>query len=252
MTSAFCSLAAQKTAWPCATVRGAMGEEITILTPPVSFWDGSIVPVFIFDRGQYFELTDDSGVLQHLEISGFKIGDDGRKQIGLKKAVERCGVTLHKEMNLFCKKDELDFGLKKFLAALFAVSNWQYENGGKSTDSNFLISEAELYLSALKPNAKIKHNVATTGISGKQQVFPLQMDLMLYDTVTTKFASSAAMIKKLFDVRSVRENSELEITVVLDDRADAVRSKEDFQIFSQLAHVIKFSELKSKGIAALS
>lgn len=252
MNASLCTLAAQQTAWPCTAVRGAMGEEITVLTPPISFWDGSIVPVYVLDRGQYYELTDDAGVLQHLEVSGFRIADDGRKQTGLKRAVERCGVVLATEMSMFCKKQELGIALKKYLAALFAVSHWQQENGGKSNDSNYLISEAELYLTAIKPFGFIKHDVSTTGISGKKQTFPLQLDETLYDTVTTNAASSAAMTKKLFDVRSVQANAELNITVVLDDRVDQVKSKEDSQIFSQLAHVVRFSELRRKGLAAMA
>lgn len=250
MTLLDCSTAGRLTAWPCASVVDSNGQAATMLTPPVSFWGGAIVPVFVLDRDPYYEITDDCGILHHLYVSGFRIADDGRKQTGLRRAVQRHGVELSDQLHLYCKKSEVERGLRKYLAAMFEVKHWECEAAGKGGDPASLISEAELYLTAINPAGKVKHDIPALSITGKPQVFPLQIDETLYDT--TRPSGSAHLVKKLVDVRSVPSNQDLDITVVLDDRDDQERAREDFQVFTQLAHVMKFTDLRARGIAAMA
>lgn len=240
------------TAWPCRTVRGARGEDVTMLAPPVSFWDGSVVPVYVFDRGEQIEITDDGGVLQHLDVSGFDLSSDKRRRKGLQKAVARWDASFDSELQMWCKPDVLTYGLQRYLAALFAVAHWESENSGKPIDNGLLIAEAEMYLRALNPGAIVKHDVALLGISGRTQNFPLHLNVTYYDSVGPHPASSSALVKKLFDVRSVPTNKDKEISIVVDDRGSEKQARADIQIFTQLAYVDRFSELERKAKEVLS
>lgn len=249
-----CQNISQLTAWNCQTVKGARGEDITMLAPPVSFWDGTIVPVYIIDRSPHIEITDDGGVLEHLDISGFKLGDDKRRRKGLQKAVSKWNASFESELQVWCKPEDLGYGLQRYLAALFSVAHWEAENAGKAVDTSILTAEAEMYLTALNPQAEVRHNIALTGLSGRVQRFPLALNQTLYDAVGSHPASSAAMVKKLFDVRNIRENKDVQITVVVDDRdtEHEKQSKADIQLFSQLAHVNRFSQLEKDAMTVLT
>ncbi len=242
------------TAWPCSVVKGALGENVTMLAPPVHFWDGSIVPVYLFDHNGQIEITDDGGVLEHLDVSGFNLIGDKRRRIGLQKAVAGWNANFDTDLVVWCKPDAIAQGLQRYLGALFTVANWEMQNAGKPADDALLIAETEMYLHALNPNAHFQHDIGLLGISGKSLTFPIQVDATFYDAVGAHHASSAAKVKKLFDVRSVPDNRDLDITVVVDDRASstAKQTKADIQVLSQLAHVERFMDLQSRAKSVLT
>jgi hypothetical protein len=236
------------TAWPCRQVRGALGEDVTVLAPPVPFWDGTVIPAYVFDRGNQFEVTDDGALLHHLNASGHQLSDKRRRR-GLENAVAEWNVQLENDLLLYCPKDQLAYGLQRFQCALFAAARWELESAGKDHD-DMLMAEAEMYLLALNREAAVRRNVPLQGISSNARKFPLALDETLYDAVGTHPASSASMVKKLFDVRSVRENADVPITIIVND-ADHEKASHDSQMYSQLAHVEKMSKLRAQARALI-
>lgn len=246
-----CERINELTAWPCHTVKSMHGESIIMLAPPVSFWDGSIVPVYIFNHGGQIEITDDGGIMHHLTVSGFNLGEDKRRRKGLKNAIASWNADFDCELQVWCRPEDLAGGLQRYLAAMFAVAKWEKDNAGKSVDDEHLITEVELYLRALHPSSFVVKNAEIVGISGRANKFPLRLDHTYYDAVSSHPASSAAVIKKLFDVRSVPNNRDKAMTVVVDDRGDKKQVREDIQVFSQLAHVDRFLDLQARAQAKL-
>lgn len=240
------------TAWPCRSTVGANGEDVIVLAPPVPMWDGSVIPVYVVSHEAYVDITDDGGVLEHLENSGFGLLSDKRRRRGLDTSVSRWGVAFSDEMQLICAPDEVTIGLQKFLGALFAIAQWELDNSGKALDGQLLIAEAEMYLRALNPAADVAHDVNLVGITGRPQTFPLKLDGTYYEAVGTHPVNSAAVVKKIYDVRLVRENKGVPITVVVDDRQNSERAKADIQLFSQLAHVTRLSDLQAKAMRFLT
>ena len=236
------------TAWPCRQVKGALGEDVTVLAPPVPFWDGTVIPAYVFDRGGQFEVTDDGALLHHLNASGYQLAEKRRRR-GLENAVAEWSVQLDNDLVLYCPKDQLAHGLQRFQCALFAAARWERENAGKAND-DLLMAEAEMYLLALNKGANVRRNVPLQGISSNIRSFPLALDATYYDAVGTHPASSASMVKKLFDVRSVRENSDVSITIIVND-ADHDKASHDSQMYSQLAHVEKLSKLRADAQAEM-
>jgi hypothetical protein len=139
-----CQRINELTAWPCRVVKGAHGEDVTMLAPPVSFWDGSVIPVYILNHGSQIEITDDGGVLHHLDVSGFDISSDKRRQKGLQNAVQGWSANFDNELQVWCKPETLAHGLQSYLAAMFAIARWEMENAGKSVDDGLLIAEVTL------------------------------------------------------------------------------------------------------------
>lgn len=244
-----CETFQQLTAWPCRGARDAYGQEITVLAPPVPFWDGSTIPVYVLDRGEQVELTDDGGVIHHLDSSGFDLGSDRRKRKGIERAVAKWNVVLDTELQILCSKKDLAFALQRYMCALFEVAHWEADNSGKAIDTGLLIAEAESYIRILQPNSKFDHDVKLFGISERPVTFPLKVDATYFDAMGPHPASSAAVVKRLFDVRSYRENKDTDITVIVEDRGDVDRVKSDIQIVTQLAHVSRLSHLRASALA---
>lgn len=242
-----CLTIAESTAWPCAPVHGH--DDAYMVTPPVQFWDGSIVPLYVFGHGSQVHITDDGGLLQHLEVSGFELSQQPRRRTGLRRAVEEAGVTFSDELAVVCPADRLSHGLQKALAGLYAARFWEHEHAGRPVDSGELMAEAEQYLRIIKSAAVFRKDVALRGITGRTLVFPLGVDEALYDAMSTHPVSSAAMTKKLFDARSVRDQADTDIRLVVDDRGDMERVKQDMSLLSQLAHVERMTALRSEALA---
>ena len=138
-----------------------------MLVPPVRFADGSVVPVYVFDRGGQIEITDDGGVLENLHVSGLKVGGDKRRSRGVEAAIARWDVGLSNgEIHAWSKPEALGFSLQRYLGAMFAVAQWQFDNLGKTADEQPVMDEAELYLRALHPHSQISRNAKLPGVFG--------------------------------------------------------------------------------------
>jgi Domain of unknown function DUF1828 len=247
-----CQTINQLTAWACSKAQGVHGEEASMLVPPVRFSGGAVVPVYVFDRGGQFEITDDGGLLESLHVSGVKVGGDKRRIRGLEAALARWDVAVSNgELQVWSKPDTLAFSLQRYLGAMFSAAQWQFENLGRTTDGQPVMEEAELYLRALNPHSQISRNSKLSAVSGTKQNFPLKVDETYFDAMSLHPASTAATVKKLFDVRNVRANLEIQITMIVDDRDDDQRTKGDLNMVSILAHVQSFTALRDSAAKAL-
>ena len=210
------------------------------------------MPVYVFDRGGQIEITDDGGLLEHLHVSGLKVSGDKRRSRGLEAALARWNVTLSDcELQVWSKPQALAFSLQRYLGAMFAAAQWQFDNLGKAADEHPVMDEAELYLRALHPHSMISRNVKLSAVSGSKQNFPLKVDGTYFDSMSLHPASTAATVKKLFDVRNIRANLEVQITMIVDDRDDDQKPKGDLNLVSILAHVQSFTALRDAAAKAL-
>ena len=224
-----------------------------MLVPPVRFRDGSIVPIYVIDRGGQFEITDDGGVLEYLHVVGMRIAGDKRRSKGLETALERWKVQIESsEISLFSTRDALAYSLQRYLGALFAVVYWEIENAGKRAEEQPIMDEAELYLRALNPHAIFSHNAMLAAISGGKQTFPLRIGDTYYDAMGLHPSSTAAAVKKLFDVRNMRENVDTPITMIIDNRSDGSKDRGDLNMVSILAHIQNFTALREQAATVLT
>lgn len=241
-----CTDLARATAWPCSPLPDGQGF---VVAPPVEFWDGTVVPLFVLPYGPQTLITDDGGLVHHLQVSGFSLAGDARRMRGLKRAIRSTGADFDDSIMVTCAPDKTRAGLQRGLAALFAARAWEREFTGRALDAREILVEAELYLKVTRRGEEIRRDVSMRGVSGREQTFPLAVGDTLYDAVTTHPVSSAAMAKKLLDVRSLPSQAEREIILVLDDAGDEARAKQDTSLFSQLAHVQRLSALREAAAA---
>lgn len=242
-----CKNIAEATVWSCRIIESSDGGAATELSPPVTFWDGAVIPVYVIQRNSSVEITDDGGLIEHFESTGLAYALDGRRTKTIDKILAPWGVGMSSELHMVCNREALQHGLQQYLGAMFALARWEVELRNQPPDNSLLIAEAEMYLAALNPNFEIYHDIRVSSISGRGQDFPLRIDDTLYDAVGIHHASSAAMVKKLVDVRGLRDNKSIAITVVVDDRADHERAGADIQLYSQFAHIDKMSALQKRA-----
>ena len=244
-----CLNVSESTAWDCRVLdsRGTLE-----LCPPVTFADGAIIPVYVIPAGEgSVEITDDGGFKEHLSRCGLKAALDSRRLGTLEKIVAKWGVGFDDALSIISENESLSFAFQRYLGALFDAARWELEILNLPPDNTALVQELELYLLAINPESYIERDIPLRGISGNYRKFPMKLNGVLYDAVGTHPASSASMVKKLYDVTAAPSNMDAKITVVVDDRKDAEQAKSDIQIYSGLAHVDKMSGLQQRAMGAM-
>lgn len=245
-----CLNVAESTAWDCRVIdsRGTLE-----LCPPVTFADGAIIPIYVIPVGETsVEITDDGGFKEHLARCGLRVALDSRRLATLERIIANWGVGFSDALSIVSTGDSLAFAFQRYLGALFDVARWELEILNLPPDNTALVQELELYLLALSPAGYVERDIPLRGISGRYRKFPVKLNGVLYDAVGTHPASSASMVKKLYDVTAAPSNMDAKITVVVDDRKDAEQASSDIQIYSGLAHVDKMSGLQKRAMGAMS
>ncbi len=245
-----CLNISESTAWDCRVLDSIGTLE---LCPPVTFADGAIIPVYVIPAGEgSVEITDDGGFKEHLSRCGLKAALDSRRLRTLEKTVASWGVGFDNAISIVSRNESLSFAFQRYLGALFDAARWELEILNLPPDNTALVQELELYLLAINPTGYIEKDIPLRGISGKYRKFPIKLNGTLYDAVGTHPASSASMVKKLYDITAAPSNMDTKITVAVDDRKDADQAKSDIQIYSGLAHIEKMSNLQERAMGVIS
>ena len=132
------------------------------------------------------------------------------------------------------------------MAAVLSIASWEADNIGMSTDATTLTSEVEIYLRAWKPHHNILLDQPQTGISGRSHEFSFLVDGELIDVVSSMPQATAAEVRKLADVRGIPSQTETPIRIILDDRPNLARAKQEAMILSRFADVMFLTALQDK------
>jgi hypothetical protein len=81
--------------------------------------------MYVIDRGESIEITDDGSLLQHLDASGFAVSADVRRKKSLTNALAKWGVALDDELRIGCKPQDLRQAIHRFMGALFSAAHWE-------------------------------------------------------------------------------------------------------------------------------
>ena len=124
------------------------------------------------------------------------------------------------------------------------VAAWEAENAGISTDVTSLTSEVEIYLREWKPKHEVLLEQPLTGISGRSHSFSFLIDGELIDVVSSAPQSTASEIRKLADIRGIPSQANTHIRVIIDDRDNPERAREEAMILSRFADVWPLTSLQ--------
>lgn len=227
----------------------------TEVISPFTFADGNGIELFAQERGEQVHYFDDGFTLTHIHNVGIQLGDNRKRWSPLKNISEAYGVYLSDNgvFETMCPKKDASQGFARIMSALIRVAAWEREQIGVNQDATFLIEEVSLYLRAWKPTSNIIESPSVTGFSGRSLTFDFEFDGQYIDAIHPHFASTGAELRKIIDYNSISNQRGMEVFVIVDDRVNKVRAKQEIGIIGRVAKTWPLSSLISaSGVMLVS
>lgn len=218
---------------------------VAMIDTPFAFPDGDEIPVFVEKIGDNVRFFDDGGVILHLLGKGVALTDH-RKTKFLRNLCEPHGVSLTDmgELEIWTKAKEAPTAFAKYISTMLALSSWEFEQSGTSTDTSFLLDEVVMCLRAWKSSSTLRDGREFVGISGHSYKMDVEFDGVSVLAIGTHPAAVSSTAKKLLDIRAASENQGLEVMVVIDDRADSETAKREGLVLNSVSNVMMMTKLQ--------
>lgn len=231
----------------CRTLPAVDEKPIHCITTPFQYFDGDGVHLYAENLGRFMRFFDSGDTMFHLYGSGIKFRNK-RSIKSLQKLVTAAGAEMSDdgEISALVPVEDGQDGFRRAVAAILSVTQWEAENAGFSSDIVNLAAEVEIYLREWKPGHQVLVDQPLSGISGRPHKFAFMIDGELIDVVSSRPQSTAAEVRKLADVRGIRSQSEVPITVIIDDRPSPIRAKQEALILSRFADVMLLTSLQQQ------
>lgn len=221
---------------------------VAMLETPFVFEDGTPLPIFLEKSGPRIRFFDDGRTIIHFYGRGVAI-DEGQKNRFIKRAAESNGVALNDKgvLEIWAAEHDASLAFAKYLSAMTQLASWEKDQIGQSADASILIAEVAQCLRAWKPSATIKEGPAYLGISGQNYRLDFDVDGQAVIAISPHHVAVSAAIKKLLDIKSRPDHSDLEVIAVIDDRYDSKAAKREGLIMDALAIVWPMTKLEEKA-----
>jgi hypothetical protein len=218
---------------------------VAMIDTPFAFSDGDEIPVYVEKRAHQVRFFDDGGTILHLLGRGVSL-DDHRKTRFIKNLAGPHGVSLTDlgELEILARQEDAPKAFAKYLAAMLALSSWEADQSGVSTDTSLYLDEVAIYLRAWKSEAAFSDGQEYIGVSGHVYKMDFQFDGRAVLAIGTHPATVSSTAKKLLDIRAATQNDDLRILLIVDDRRDADAAKSDGLIFDSLSNVMMMTQLQ--------
>lgn len=226
------------------------GEVVHCISTPFEYFDGDGVHVFAEEIGPTVRIFDAGDAMFHIAGSGIKFRNS-RSIAPLRKMVREAGAELSEdgEISALAASANAQSAFRNVMTAILGVAGWEAENAGMTADTTSLAGEVEMYLRQWKPGKDLLRDQPMSGISGRSHDFNFLLDGELIDVVSSRPQSTASEVRKLADVRGISVNASVDIRVIIDDRGNEDRARQEALILSRFADVWMLSSLQNSIVA---
>jgi hypothetical protein len=223
---------------------------VAMIDTPFAFPDGDEIPVFVEKMSGQVRFFDDGGTIMHLLGRGVSL-DDHRKTKFIKNLAEPNGVSLTEmgELEIWAKSEDAPIAFAKYMSTMLALSSWELDQNGVSTDASLFLDEVAMCLRAWKSSATLSDGKEFEGVSGHVYKMDFQLDGDAVLAIGTHPATVSATAKKLLDIRASTKNDKLKILLIIDDRRDADTAKSEGLILDSLSNVMMMTQLQRRAQA---
>lgn len=226
-----------------------IGDAIEVITP-FTFSDGDGIELFVQSIGTQLLFFDDGFTLHHLHNVGISVGFNQKRWQPLKTIAKNYGVTLSDNgvFETLCPASNPSEGFARMVSTLLGIANWEREQAGVSFDSAWLVEEVALYLKAWRPASTLIEKPTAQGFSGRLLTFDFELDGKFIDAIQPHSASTGAELRKVVDLSSNKTYFNKEVLVVVEDRVNPARAKQEMEIIGRVASAWPMSSLiKASG-----
>lgn len=221
---------------------------IAMLDTSFKFADGDDAPVFVEKAGGMIRFFDDGGVLLHFAARGLKL-DSQRNAKFIKNAGEPYGVKLNSdgELEIWDHERNAPDAFAKYVSTLNALTHWEREQKGTSSDLSILIEEVEMCLRAIRPDTPPTPRPEYVGISGQTYHLDFDFEGKAVIAISPHKATVSSAIRKILDIRSSPNNIGFQVLIVLDDRVDKESAKNEGKVLNAVGNVWPMTRLEQKS-----
>lgn len=218
------------------------GNGIYRVITPLSFADGELIGMYVVQHGDSIRISDNADTIFHCRNTGIDISDR-KKWRWISNIISDFGMELRGsgEITHSGKLLSAPSLVASYISALVRVADAEREASGMpEAISNFVV-EVESYLRLWKPNYSISTSPSIKGHSGKNHKFDLLFGDELVDAVRPHSNSTGSVLRKSLDI--LNTPTAPSIMVVIDDREDVERAKEETDILASVVKVLPFTHL---------
>jgi hypothetical protein len=226
---------------------------VAMIDTPFAFPDGDEIPVFVEKISNQVRFFDDGGVIMHLLGRGVSLGDQ-RKTRFIKNLAEPNGVSLTDlgELEIWAKSEDAPIAFAKYMSTMLALSNWELDQNGASTDASLFLDEVAMCLRAWKSSAELCDGEEIAGVSGHVYKMDFQFDGGAVLAIGTHPASVNSAAKKLLDIRAATQNDGLKVLLVIDDRRDPDAARSEGLVLDSVSNVMMMTKLQRSSRMRIS
>ena len=226
---------------------------VAMIDTPFTFADGDDIPVFVETIAGQVRFFDDGNVMLHLRGRGVSM-NDSRQTRFLRKLAESNGLKLNDmgEMEIWARSTDAPMAFAKYISAMVAVTAWEAEQEGVTTDTSLFLEEVVMCLRAWKLGATISEGEKFIGISGEEYKMDVSVDGRPVLAIGTHHATVSAAAKKLLDINASPSNVQVDVLVVMDDRIEPELARREGLVLDSVSTVLMMSKLEKNARARTS
>ena len=226
--------------------REVSGRSIAVTTP-FTFPDGEVIGFYVREeRDSRVILHDNADTIAHLLSMGIEFPHRMGDWRAVKNTIAAWDLQLG-EGGIISARGPKELQPKlvaNYISAILAVADFEREQFGVTEEQADYIAQVEFHLKAWKPFAPFEKSPTVKGHSGKTYRFHFQFDGQLVEAARPHGSRTGSILRKSVDVKNVGER---DVLVVMDDREDPERARQETDILTTMVKVMPFTTLVRHG-----
>lgn len=223
----------------CERVSGGMH----FVQTPLTFPDGEPIALYFMSDINSVSVSDNANTISHLSGLGMEM-HDRKKWRGVRQIVQGFGMELRESGEISGKAlpSQAESLVGRYLSAMLAVADLERQSMVLTEEMGDYLEEVELHLRAWKAGEKVATNAPVRGNSGRTHTFNFKIgEKLLVDVAKPHSGRTGSIMRKSADIQNSEDGSD--VLVIMDDRDDPDRAKEETNILSTLVSVMTFKRL---------
>jgi len=239
-----CSWAASLTRYDSRMVQGLDGSAVLEIGTPFALVDGSAVVLYVVEHGSHLLISDNGDTLMHLEGMGLDVWQSARHR-AIRERAQHHGVTLDTAGDFRClaQPEQAAFVFAKAVSGLLAISDWAAEQLRMPNVERDLPAEAEPYIIARNPDLAFERRKVVRGASRTEYRFDLRHGSDLIDVIAPSAQATGGVMRKASDVLNGPFAEGLSPLIIVDDRTDETKARQEISIIGAVTRAMPFSRL---------
>ena len=238
-----CESFSEISGWQCSRAP----DDSLFVSSPVLLRDGTPLGFFLSFSGSVATFSDEGMTIFSIRNQGIDM-TDRRNWRGLEALARNLGFAMAEdgEISMSFPARESPFWFGSITRLLGEVAAWQQERIEQSDTQFLLTREVEDLLRRLSPGRRLDIS-PTASIDGKSISFNFLWGDTYIDAIPPKARSTSSRLRKAIMARPL-EIQGSHVLIIVDDRLDPLKAREEVAVLSQVAKAQTFTSLERSPV----